>query len=79
MVRKTKFLGRVMLAIAAISMVSMIAASAAVAGNGELHVTGTTGGSADLTGEQTAGGQVNFKLTTSGLETHCTEATHSPK
>jgi hypothetical protein len=68
---KIKALGVAILAIAAMSM---LGASAAQAATSEAHVTGTGGAAANLTGEQLAGGQHIFKLTTSGLEIWCTQA-----
>jgi hypothetical protein len=66
---RIKALGVAILAIAAMSMVVVSAAHAATS---ELHVTGTGGEAANVTGEQVT--QHNFKLTTSGLETKCTQA-----
>ncbi len=61
----------VSLALFAIAAMSMIAASAAQAGLGELHVTNTAN-KADITGDQLV--QHVFKLGGSGLETRCTQA-----
>jgi hypothetical protein len=68
MITKIKAIGLALLAFAAMSMV---AASAAQAEAGEVHIS--AGKSADITGEQEGVGDV-FLLTKSGAETVCTQA-----
>ncbi len=65
MIRNIKALGLAFIAVAAMSMVAASAAQAA-----QLHAA--TSPSATITGGQTV--QHNFKLTTSGAETKCTNA-----
>jgi hypothetical protein len=68
MIRNIKALGLAFVAVAAMSAFAVSAAQGS-----ELHAQTAKG--ANITGEQEAGGQHNFKITGPGAETKCTVAT----